>query len=195
VSFYCIPPTFDATIDSAGDLPGPSVEMMWVGVSLLPTVCGDGLVGIDERCDDGNNTPGDGCNATCQEVEPCFTCAGDPSTCTRSIVTCTDGDGCCPAGCGSTTDDDCPRAVSCKQAKAKAAGKKAEGLLKAFGKNEKRPNALKLAQDISKAQSKFTRQYTREESKGGCQTIGDVDAMEAKVDAFVWDVIDEICLP
>jgi cysteine-rich repeat protein len=189
-----MPPTFDPTIDGADDLPGPSVEMMRVGVSLLSAVCGDGLVGIDESCDDGNTIPGDGCNATCQEVEICFTCVGDPSACTR-IATCTDGDGCCPAGCGSTTDDDCPRAVSCKQAKAKAAGKKAADLLKAFGKNEKEPNVPRLAQDISKAQSKFTKKYTREESKGGCQTIDDADALEAKVDAFVWDAIDEVCLP
>jgi cysteine-rich repeat protein len=34
-------------------------------VSLLPSVCGDGLRAGNEECDDGNNTPGDGCSASC----------------------------------------------------------------------------------------------------------------------------------
>ncbi|MCA9610362.1 MAG: DUF4215 domain-containing protein [Myxococcales bacterium] len=46
--------------------------------SALPTygprmggpVCGDGVVEVGESCDDGNTTPGDGCNATCQLEEP-----------------------------------------------------------------------------------------------------------------------------
>ena len=27
--------------------------------------CGDGVVGVGESCDDGNNVNGDGCSATC----------------------------------------------------------------------------------------------------------------------------------
>ena len=30
------------------------------------TACGDGAVGGDETCDDGNGTSGDGCSASCQ---------------------------------------------------------------------------------------------------------------------------------
>jgi len=30
------------------------------------SVCGDGIVGVDEQCDDGGTTPGDGCNQFCQ---------------------------------------------------------------------------------------------------------------------------------
>ena len=34
-------------------------------------VCGDGLIGVGESCDDGNTTDGDGCPALCQaEDEP-----------------------------------------------------------------------------------------------------------------------------
>ncbi len=50
------------------------------GVRLGPAGCGDGIVGITEICDDGNTVAGDGCSPTCS-VEPCFACAGSPSTC------------------------------------------------------------------------------------------------------------------
>ncbi len=42
-------------------------------VRSTPVVCGDGVVGGSEQCDDGNTTGGDGCSATCQgivEIEP-----------------------------------------------------------------------------------------------------------------------------
>ncbi len=45
-------------------------------------VCGDGAIGADEACDDANAKPGDGCDATCG-IEPGYTCAGEPSVCTR----------------------------------------------------------------------------------------------------------------
>ena len=80
----------------------------------------------------------------------------------------------------------------CKDAKAKAAGKKASALLKAVGKNEKKQNLAKLAQDVSKAQSKFTKSFAKAESKGGCLTTADAATMEAKVDAFVDDATGTI---
>jgi hypothetical protein len=83
-------------------------------------------------------------------------------------------------------------AAACKSAKAKAAGKKAGSLLKAAGKNIKKPNPLKLGADVSKAQSKFSKSFTKAEGKGGCETTGDVGAIEAKVDAFVDDAIGDI---
>ncbi len=54
----------------------------------------------------------------------------------------------------------------CREAKDKAAGKKASDLLKAFGKNQKIPNVSKLAQDISKAQSKFTKAFGKADTVG-----------------------------
>jgi cysteine-rich repeat protein len=43
-------------------------------VSMVPTVCGDGIMQAGEQCDDANTTAGDGCSPTCQlestEVEP-----------------------------------------------------------------------------------------------------------------------------
>lgn len=49
-------------------------------VTCTPVVCGDGVVGTGEECDDGGTDPSDGCSATC-EVESGFRCTGAPSTC------------------------------------------------------------------------------------------------------------------
>ncbi len=76
-------------------------------------------------------------------------------------------------------------AAACTDAKAKTTGKKAAALLKAYGKNIKKPNPAKLASDISKAQSKMTKGFVKAEGKGGCATTGDVAAIEAKTDVFV----------
>jgi cysteine-rich repeat protein len=43
-------------------------------------VCGDGSIGADEQCDDGNTEKGDGCDAHCQ-LEQGFACSGQPSHC------------------------------------------------------------------------------------------------------------------
>ncbi|RKH51828.1 Ig-like domain-containing protein [Corallococcus llansteffanensis] len=50
-----------------------------VETSLRP-FCGDGVLGGLETCDDGNQLSGDGCNSVCQ-VEPGYTCTGQPSVC------------------------------------------------------------------------------------------------------------------
>ncbi len=36
-----------------------------------PRICGDGLLDVDEICDDGNWADGDGCNASCSSDESC----------------------------------------------------------------------------------------------------------------------------
>lgn len=57
--------------------------------------CGGGTLEAGEECDDGNVTPGDGCDASC-EVEACFSCTGSPSTCAplTNGVSCDDGEAC-----------------------------------------------------------------------------------------------------
>jgi hypothetical protein len=86
-------------------------------------------------------------------------------------------------------------ADACEAAKATAAGKKAAALLKAAGANLKKPDPAKLAASISKAQSKLTKAFSKAESKGGCPTTGDVGAIEAKVDAFADDAVEELDPP
>src|SRR5262249_37154471 len=56
--------------------------------------CGDGVRDPLEACDDGDVVSGDGCSSGCA-VEPCFTCTGEPSTCTRV------NEGDCSCGNGS----------------------------------------------------------------------------------------------
>jgi len=85
-----------------------------------------------------------------------------------------------------------PPDAICKDKKAKETGKKVLGKLKAFGKNQKAPNVSKLNSDLSKANSKFTKGFSKAEDPGGCATNGDADDIEAKVDAFVQDVTDEL---
>jgi cysteine-rich repeat protein len=71
--------------------------------------CGDAIVQIEEGCDDGNSTTGDGCSAICG-TEPGWTCTGSPSTCTRNCgngtvnpgETCDDGDTTSGDGCSAT---------------------------------------------------------------------------------------------
>ena len=38
--------------------------------SVCQSVCGDGILTINEACDDGNTISGDGCRSDCMEVEP-----------------------------------------------------------------------------------------------------------------------------
>lgn len=64
--------------------------------------CGDGGSDIDEVCDDGNNTGGDGCSADCRSAEVCGNGILDPGEACDDNNT-ESGDG-CNAGC----TDECP---------------------------------------------------------------------------------------
>ena len=46
-------------------------------------VCGNGIIEASETCDDGDTIDGDGCSSACQ-VEPGWSCEGEPSVCTLS---------------------------------------------------------------------------------------------------------------
>ncbi len=56
----------DGSTDGGADIPGGPV-------------CGNGRVEAGEECDDGNNFPGDGCNATCTSDESCGNGIVDPA--------------------------------------------------------------------------------------------------------------------
>ena len=60
--------------------PGGTVS---TSLSAFATSCGDGILDGGEACDDQANINGDGCDAGCN-VEPGFTCVGQPSSCTPS---------------------------------------------------------------------------------------------------------------
>jgi cysteine-rich repeat protein len=64
------------------------------------------------ECFDGNASDGDGCDARCR-IEPCFSCAGDPSVCTPLAAgaacndgrDCTSGETCNGSACGGGSID------------------------------------------------------------------------------------------
>lgn len=80
-----------------------------------PDVCGDGVRGSSESCDDGNDQSGDGCTAATCEVETGYGCSGSPSVCspvcgdhvTTTPEVCDDGntinETSCPYGTQSCT--------------------------------------------------------------------------------------------
>ena len=82
--------------------------------------------------------------------------------------------------------------AQCKDAKGRGTGKKSLDLLKSFGKNVKKPNLGQLGTDSSKAKSRFTKAFSKAEAMGGCQTTGDADPIEVKVEAFVADILSDL---
>ena len=67
-------------------------------------VCGDGILGITEACDDGNDDDGDGCSGDCQEIEPGYYCPVVGLDCIAIVC----GDGLVEATeqCDDGNDDD-----------------------------------------------------------------------------------------
>jgi hypothetical protein len=80
------------------------------------------------------------------------------------------------------------RLAKCKDAKARAAGRRAFDLLQAFARNRSNPNAARLGAHVARAQAAFTKSFSQAEP-GGCRTIGDAGGIGAKVDALVADVL------
>lgn len=61
------------------------------GAEEVVAYCGDGLINRpEERCDDANNVPGDGCTAACDQVEADWTCPTPGQPCTYTVA-CGDG--------------------------------------------------------------------------------------------------------
>lgn len=82
--------------------------------------------------------------------------------------------------------------IKCKDVKAKAAGKRAFMLLKAFTANEKKPNPSKFANATAKAHAKFAKAFSKAEAKGTCRTVGDADAVAATTDAYVTSTLEQL---
>ncbi len=56
-----------------------------LAMTTVGLTCGNGEREGGETCDDGNNYRGDGCSTSCQE-EPGWSCMGEPSVCTGSLI-------------------------------------------------------------------------------------------------------------
>ena len=74
------------------------------------TGCEDGLFcTVDDYCSSGSCVSGS--QRTCNDNEECTvdSCDENNDVCNHEVITtCVSGDGCCPAGCDFTTDNDCP---------------------------------------------------------------------------------------
>jgi cysteine-rich repeat protein len=88
----------------------PGTTAFSLTVTCATVTCGDGALAAGfETCDDGNTTPGDGCDGTCA-AEDGWTCTGTPSVCTRdcgnSVIDlsedCDDGNTTPGDGCDAT---------------------------------------------------------------------------------------------
>jgi len=94
-----------------------SVVLESAVLNVIAPICGNGVIERTEVCDDGDTTPGDGCDGSCQ-IETGWTCAGQPSVCSvcgdggiGGTEECDDGgtasgDG-CDASCQIETDWGC----------------------------------------------------------------------------------------
>src|SRR5690242_20003525 len=81
---------------------------------------------------------------------------------------------------GSAQADDAAR--RCATAKMLLVGKKIVGLTTCDGRATAKGNAVDTG-CTANVRARFTGRWTKTESRGGCATTGDHDAMEAKVDA------------
>jgi hypothetical protein len=60
-ALFCIPKTASPAINASAGLPGPGA--LFLKTAVVYCRCGDGEVGCDEECDDGNAAADDGCTA------------------------------------------------------------------------------------------------------------------------------------
>src|SRR5688572_19950385 len=84
--------TFNPQVGGAGGAPDTTTTSIQVGFSNTSTGgtgtggspeagCGDGALDGDEACDDGNTSPGDGCDDVCQVEGPEWRCEVPGSNC------------------------------------------------------------------------------------------------------------------
>lgn len=116
------------------------------------------------------------CDGTCPRGTVCRTVDSAGTLCA-----------CVPGGPGGGE-----LALSCFEAKSKAAGKKVSDLMRAFGRNAKKPSATRLQQEVSKAEWKFMTRYAKTEERVGCWTTNDALAIEGMVNTLVTEVIESL---
>lgn len=83
--------------------------------------------------------------------------------------------------------------ATCRMRKATATGRAAADLLRAFAKNQKRPDVGKLTQNISRAQSKFLSRFSNAERQTSCPPAA-ASTLAEKVDTFLAEVISWVCI-
>jgi len=82
-------------------------------------------------------------------------------------------------------------AEKCAAAKLRAAAQKTSGLLECHARALQAPTSLESA-CTTRVRAKFAAKWERIESRGGCAVNGDGDDVEARIDAFVADLVDAV---
>jgi hypothetical protein len=85
--------------------------------------------------------------------------------------------------------------TTCRAAKARAAGKLALARLKAFGANERRPNPVRLAQALSKAQARYEKAVESAGRRAPCcaGSGGEGESLDGLTEGFVTAVLGGVC--
>ncbi|HXC50248.1 MAG TPA: hypothetical protein VN634_05135 [Candidatus Limnocylindrales bacterium] len=65
-ALVCASGTRSGFLDAGITIPGPGTADLRAFVTICG--CGDGVIGCDEMCDDGNSVNGDGCDENCQDA-------------------------------------------------------------------------------------------------------------------------------
>lgn len=143
-------------------------EVAWDFLSQFtapPPVCGDGVLGAGEACDDGNTDNFDGCSATCQIEQP--PCVGDKACkkCERTIL---------------------KESAKLAQGRAKILAKCE--LAKVKGKHSDPCPDAKAAEKLAKASTKFAAQLGKQCGGGDkvCNGVGSGGVAEIAPDALLW---------
>jgi hypothetical protein len=85
-----------------------------------------------------------------------------------------------------------PEITKCRATKSKCGCKKVCAKFKAVVANEKKPDPARLAASTSKLESQYTKCMSKADAKGGCPVSASTATLEAKIDAFVADYMDEV---
>ncbi len=154
---------------------GSNLNQALYPLAVRPRVCGDGVVGSPEECDDGNRTSGDGCDANCV-AEYC----GDGIV-NGGTERCDDGNATSGDGC----DEDCALergVLKCQEALAKAGRAYAEGRMKAM---QKCRNQLNKGKTLFLADDPATAIQTADECSREDRTVSSLERNASKARATI----------
>lgn len=160
---------------------GSGLNQALYPLAVRPRVCGDGVVGSPEECDDGNSVSGDGCDANCV-TEFC----GDGIV-NGGTERCDDGNGVSGDGC----DEDCALergVVKCQEALAKAGRAYAEGRMKAV---QKCRNQLNKGKTLFLADDPATAIQTADDCSREERTVSSVERSASKARATILRKCDD----
>ncbi len=104
---------FHLDSDGGGQYPGLAIDDVSVS-GCAANVCGDGILGPGEACDDGNTANGDCCSSTCQFEAAGTVCRAATNACDVA-ETCSGNSGTCPVNANAADGTSCTDGNACTQ--------------------------------------------------------------------------------